>query len=84
MHSEATNARGIPSKAELERIAFEIGPALEPVELVGMALSRASDLKLSDAEAWQLTAFADDAESAAAALREYASSIRQQVERGVR
>jgi hypothetical protein len=63
-------------------VALAIGPAIEPVEKVGIALRRVHDLELTANDLGQLTVLAKEAHSCAEALHEYASTIEEEIERG--
>jgi hypothetical protein len=79
MQNEPSN---VPSTHEIRCVALAIGPAIGPVEKVGMALRREDDLELSAAELGQLTALAKEAHGCAEALHEYASTIEDEIGRG--
>jgi hypothetical protein len=72
----------IPSTQELRCLALAIGPAIAPVEEVGLALRRNVDLELTADHLGQLTALAKEAHACAEVLHDYASTIEEEIERG--
>jgi hypothetical protein len=82
MRDEPSNPRNVLSTHDPRCVALAIGPAIAPVEEVGMALQRDNDLELTAAELGALTALAKEAHACAEALHEYASTIEEEVQRG--
>jgi hypothetical protein len=79
MQNEPSN---VLSTHELRCVALAIGPAIEPVEEIGMALQHVNGLELTADDLGQLTVLAKEAHACAEALHEYASTIEEEVQRG--